>query len=203
MSPIIKQHPWTEAELRQAGFQYYHRQKHVVMARHLSDAETPMQIQTHDGEMLIARQGYILCYDAGTELRPTLDEYPHWPVEPAIFHASYCAWDEPDWQPTATEAHLMQLGCSPYYKSAGVWAKPLAEDTYLQSLEHDQPVLVKAGYYVAIGVHGEPYAMRPTTFDKRYTLPVPSSTPPATNSTTEQSARRGLLDRLVRFFRSN
>jgi hypothetical protein len=110
----------------------------------------------------------MICYEPSSTVRPTLDDYHHWPVEPVIFKETYKPWDEPDWKPSASEKHLMDFGCQPYYKVTGVWAKKLEEDVFLQSLEHPEPVKVGTGKYVAIGVRGEPYAMGEGTIHSRY-----------------------------------
>jgi hypothetical protein len=88
-------------------------------------------------------------------------------VEPRIFESTYREWDE-KFEPTSSMKKLMELGCKPYYKAAGVWAKDLHTDTYIQSLEHEKPVLVQEGRYLAIGTEGEPYHMSDQSFSNRY-----------------------------------
>jgi hypothetical protein len=165
----ISQRPWTETELLREGFEPYERKKELVMARQLSQFEAPKRIITSGGEELIAQAGYMVCYRPGDKVRIHLDSYNQWPVEPEIFADTYRAWDEPLWTPTPTEKHLMDLGCMPYYKATGVWAKKLEEPAYVQSLEQNEPELVEPGHYVAIGAHGEPYCMGDDTFAQRYT----------------------------------
>jgi hypothetical protein len=92
----------------------------------------------------------------------------HWPVGPEIFKETTWAWDDWDWQPSPPEKRLMALGCKPYYKVAGVWAKELDEATYIKSLEQEKPELVKPGRYVVIGQEGEPYSMDRSAFVRRY-----------------------------------
>jgi hypothetical protein len=164
----ISQHPWSEAELLREGFEPYERKKELVMARQLSEFEAPKRIVTNGGEKLIAEAGYMICYRPGEIVRSGLDTYQQWPVEPEIFAETYRAWDEPLWTPTPAEKHLMELGCLPYYKAAGVWAKKLDEPVYVQSLEQNEPELVQTGRYVAIGAQGEPYSMSDESFARRY-----------------------------------
>ncbi|MDX1992266.1 MAG: hypothetical protein SF029_07745 [bacterium] len=169
---IIKQKQWSEAELRKRGYEYYLRKKELTMVRELPASEAPKRIRTSDGQELIAQAGYLICYRPGDHVRPRLDDYEHWPVEPSVFSKTYRQWDRPDWEPNAAVRHLMRLGCQPYYKCAGVWAKRLTQDALLQSMEHRRPVLVEAGEYVAVGVDGEPYSMGEKTFHSRYERPT-------------------------------
>jgi hypothetical protein len=186
-SEIIRQSDYTEQELRALGFQKFERKKQVVMARELPDEEAPKYIQMSDGSTTVATAGYKICYMAGDLPRPNLHDYPHWPVEPSIFNQTYRAWDEPNWQPTPAEIHLIQLGCRPYYKAAHVWAKEIREDTYIQSIEHEQPVLAETGKILAIGVKGEPYTMGDQTFSERYAPAV--------------TGLQRAVQKLVRFFK--
>lgn len=192
MPDVIRKDNWTEDKLQAAGFARYERKKQVVLARRLPENEAPKQIRTSYGDILVASVGYMICYAAGTQVQPTLDDYDHWPVEPAIFEQTYRPWDEPEWQPTPPEQHLMSLGCQPFYKAAGVWAKPLEEDIYIQSLEHEQPVKIDSGQILAIGAEGEPYSMGSQTFHDRYQMPKPP--PPS-------SPIRQAVKKLLRFFR--
>jgi len=165
---ILKQQTWTDEKLRAAGFQQYNRKKQVVMARQLAPGEAPLHIKTDDGQDLVAYDNYYICYMGGEEARQHLSDYDHWPVEPEIFLQTYADWDEKEWQPTPAEAHLMQMGCKPYFKKAKVWAKTLEDDIYIQSLEHEQPVKIATGEVLAIGAQGEPYSMGEATFVTRY-----------------------------------
>jgi hypothetical protein len=186
-SEIIRQSEYTEQELRSLGFEKFERKKQVVMVRELREEEAPKRIRMSDDTTIVATTGYKICYMAGEKARNTLNDYPHWPVEPSIFNQTYREWDEPNWQPTPAEMHLMQLGCRPFYKAAHVWAKEIREDTYIQSLEHEKPVLAETGKILAIGVKGEPYTMGDQTFAERYT-PAPSGLQRA-------------VQKLVRFFK--
>lgn len=165
---IIRQRNWTEDELKAHGFSYYERKKEVVLARKLPDEEAPKTITTSQGDTLIAQEGYIICYSGDEGEFNTLDEYVQWPVEPSIFAKTYKRWDDPDWKPSLAEQKLIELGCKPYYKFVGVWAKKTDEDLLLQSLEHDDPVKVETGKYIAIGSEGEPYSMGEQTLHSRY-----------------------------------
>jgi hypothetical protein len=165
---IIRQRNWTEEELKDHGYHYYERRKQITMARKLPDDSPPVSIINEHGETLVAQPGYIICYEAGERAFDTLDEYPHWPVEPGIFARTYKRWEEEDWEPDPAEKRLIELGCRPYYKSVGVWAKKLTEDVLLQSIEHTEPVKVKTGSYIAIGMDGEPYHIGERTLHSRY-----------------------------------
>jgi hypothetical protein len=166
---ILKQRKWTEDDLRQAGFRPYARKKTVVLARELRASESPKRIKT-TWDTLVAYTGYMICYDAGRgKVRADLDDYHHWPVAPQIFLMTYRKWDQDiTWKPNAAEKHLMELGCKPFYKCAGVWAKHLKAPMRIQSLEGVEPITVPVGGWVCIGVEGEPSSMTTTEFRKRY-----------------------------------
>jgi len=139
-----------------------------VMARKLPDEEAPKTIITRQGDELTAQQGYIICYYGGDVVHDTLEAYDHWPIAPTIFAKTYKRWDSQDWHPNPAQKKLMTLGCMPYYKFVGVWAKKMDKDGYVQSLEHGEPVRVETGKYVAIGTDGEPYTMGENTLHSRY-----------------------------------
>jgi hypothetical protein len=167
MSGVIRKQDRSEEELKRDGFKQYPRKKSLILARKLSASEAPLSIRTNWGETLVARAGYMICYDTGDKhLRHTSD-YDHWPVEPNIFDKTYKAWDEP-FNPTPAQKELMAIGCKPYYKAVGIWAKPLDKDVYIQGLEHAKPVLVPEERVLAIGADGEPYTMGDETFHDRY-----------------------------------
>ncbi len=168
MTQVIKQRDWTETELQAQGFDQYERKKELIMARRLPASEAPKRIITSSGATLVAHAGDMICYNPGDRAYPSLDDYDYWPVDPDIFKRTYQAWDEWDWQPSASQKRLMELGCKPYYKVADVWAKKLDKAAYVQSLEHEKPELVNAGRYVVIGAEGEPYSMDDKTFMRRY-----------------------------------
>lgn len=165
---VVRQRNWDEDELQKQGYKYYTRKKQVVMARKVPDEEAPKTIITAQGDELIAEKDYIICYYAGDEVYDTLEEYDHWPVAPTIFAKTYKRWDDDNWHPSPSEAKLQELGCKPYYKFIGVWAKKVDESLLMQSLEHDQPVSVEPGKYIAIGADGEPYSMGENTLHARY-----------------------------------
>jgi hypothetical protein len=168
MINIIKQRNWTEPELRDQGFDHYERRKQIIMVRQLPEEEAPKRIIGSSGENLIARAGDMICYDPSDQIRPTLDDYDHWPVKPEIFGKTYREWDPWEWHPSAPEEHLFELGCKPYYKVGEVWAKKLDKPTYIQSLEQPRPELAKQGRYLVIGAKGEPYTIDNRTFLQRY-----------------------------------
>jgi hypothetical protein len=167
MSEVIQPKKWSEEELKEAGFKKYARRKIIIMARRLPAWEAPLEIKTDQGDVLVAQVGYMICYDAGDTPHKLLSDFYHWPVEPKIFEATYREWDE-KLEMTPAMQRLIELGCRPYYKTAGVWAKDLDEDVYIQSLEHEKPVLVQKNRYIAIGSEGEPYHMSEQSFHNRY-----------------------------------
>lgn len=184
MSDVIKQQDWTPESLRDSGFYRFNRKKQMVLARQLPADEAPLHIKLEDGETLVAHADYMICYHPGDTVRESLTDYHHWPVDPEIFAQTYRDWEDP-WVPTPAEQHLLTHGCKAYYKAVGVWAKELHDPVYVQSLEHDKPVLVPEGSILAIGAAGEPYHLDQETFTQSYELPL----------------RERLIKRLVRFFR--
>lgn len=167
---ILKQRQWTQQELINAGFRPYERRKSVVLARELLPAEGPKRIKTA-WDTLMAYPGYMICYDVEDgKRRAGLDAYDHWPVDPAIFRKTYRKWNDTAWKPNPAEHHLLDLGCKPYFKHAGVWAKKLARPGWIQSKESLEAVLVPVGGWLTIGIEGEPTSMTETEFHKRYLL---------------------------------
>ncbi len=165
---ILRQTRWLEKDLYKEGFRRYDRKKTVVLARELCVGESPMKIQTA-WDTLIAYAGYIICYDATDGVtHESLEEYAQWSVEPHIFQNSYRAWDNSFWTPNGAEQHLINMGCKPYYKFAGVWAKKLDEAQWIQTYESLEPILVPAGGWLTIGIEGEPTSMTEYEFLTRY-----------------------------------
>lgn len=171
MTEVIRQRSWTKKQLRAAGFQYFERRKELIMVRELPAAEAPKQIVSSCDEPLVVEAGYMICYSPGKTRQSDLDAYEQWPVEPEIFDDTYSPWDETAWKPTPAVKHLMKLGCQPYYKSSGVWAKKVDEPCTIQSLESEKPFQVEIGWIVVIGVNGEPYSMTEDSFTSRYQMP--------------------------------
>jgi len=166
MSQVLKKKKWTDDDLRKAGFQHYPRRKEIVFVRTLSPQDAPLQIKTDWGDTLVAEAGYKICYRPDKVLRDNIDDYDHWPVAPEIFSATYQPFDSD--AKTPIMLHMIAKGCQPFYKVAGVWAKMLDEDVYIQSMEHKKPILVEKERFLAIGVDGEPYHMGEMTFHERY-----------------------------------
>jgi hypothetical protein len=191
MSGVVRKQDWTDQELKNKGFEHVPRKKELVMARELPAAEAPLQIRTHWGETLIAQAGYMICYTVGDEAKARLSDYEHWPVEAAIFAKTYKLWDEA-FEPSPAQEHLLQYGCKPYYKAAGVWAKTLEEDIYIQGVEHEKPVLVAKERVLAIGAEGEPYHMGSETFHDRYDTDLLEA---------KRSPVKRIVNRLVKFFK--
>ncbi len=172
---VIRPQMWSDEELAAQGFQRYDRKKQLVMARALPETEAPLVFEW-PLETLVIEAGYMICYDPGQDERPALNDYDHWPVEPAIFERTFRKWDDADWTPSPAERHLMRCGCAPYFKVEPVWAKKLIADTYVQSLESREPVLVPAGFWLAIGAMGEPWYIDGQTFRYRYFVAAASPT---------------------------
>jgi hypothetical protein len=164
---IYRQRPWTPAELTRKQFKYYIPVKRVSLVRRLPAGEGPVTITT-PYDTILAEVGDYIAYVAGTELHATLAEYEPRPIEPHIFEATYLPWDDASWKPSPTEAHLLKLGCSPYYKVAGVWAKRLTAPAYVQSIESLDMTLVPPGAWLCIGSAGEPWSVTDEWFNDRY-----------------------------------
>lgn len=166
---ILKQREWTDAELYRQGFRRYERKKTVVLARELPAAEAPKRIKT-TWDTLVAHAGYMICYDVSDgKQHSSIDSYNHWPVEPGIFLKTYRKWEYTmPWTPNPAEQHLLEAGCKPYFKVAGVWAKKLRRPHWIISRESVEPVLVPPGAWIAIGVEGEPFSMSASQFTARY-----------------------------------
>jgi hypothetical protein len=192
MSEFIQKKAWSDDELKKRGFQRFRRKKTLVMARVLLPEEAPLQIHTRWGETLYAKAGYIICYTPGETVQASLSRYDHWPVEFSIFTKTYQKWD-PILQTTPAINDLIAQGCKPFYKVAGVWAKELEQDVYVQSQESKQPVLVEKERILAIGVEGEPYHMGAETFADRYD----------TQAEQEKPKIKSVLKRLISFFKSD
>jgi hypothetical protein len=165
---VIKQRSWSKRELKREGFIYFERRKELVMARELPAAEAPKRIISSCDEPLVVNAGYMICYAPGEKRHSDLDAYEHWPVEPEIFEDTYSPWDESVENLPSSAKKLMALGCQPYYKSSGVWAKKVDAPCYIQSLESEKPMRVEAGWIVVIGADGEPYTMTEDSFTSRY-----------------------------------
>lgn len=177
---MYKPHPWTDEELKTDGFRYFYPIKRVSMVRLLPESESPKIIQT-PWNNVIAKTGDYIAYVAGDKIKNSLDDYEPRPIEPAIFHETYEPWTDPNWKPTPAEAHLSKLGCKPYYKTAGVWAKRLREKTLVQSLESPAPSITPAGAWLCIGVAGEPWTVSDEWFHWRYIVPERNGSQPAVN----------------------
>jgi hypothetical protein len=167
---VYRQRKWTEEELVADGFLYYSPVKRVTMVRQLPKSESPKVIKT-PWDTITATTGYYIAYVAGNKLKAKLDDYEPRPIEPHIFHQTYKPWDVQGQKPTRTEAHLLSLGCRPYYKTTGVWAKRLRESTYVQSIESAKASLAPAGAWLCVGTEGEPWTVTQDWFRARYLMP--------------------------------
>ncbi len=142
------------------------------MARTLPASEAPLRVR-FDLEWVSVEAGYMICFNASGEPRPTLYEYVHWPIKPQTFARTYCRWDEPNWQLTPAQQHLLSLGCTPVYKR-GVWGKHLTGDVWVQSIESPAPVRIESGMWLLVdleaGLSG-PYYNGDAPFRSRYIVP--------------------------------
>jgi hypothetical protein len=168
--PVWKQRNWQPAELESLGFRCYEARPEIRMARVVED---PSEVEITN-ERLAVEAGYILCYNPGSEARAALADYEHWPVRFDLFHQTYKPWPTENWQPNPAERHLLSLGCRPYYKAVGVWARRLRRSARVQSLESPMPITVPAGRWLCIGAAGEPYHMDNDKFRRRYIVPPES-----------------------------
>lgn len=167
---VYVQRDWTDQELVADGFLYYHPVKRITMARMLPPEEAPKTMKAA-GHTVTAEAGYWIAYTAGKVLKDILDDYKPRPIEPEIFVETYKPVNNPNWHPTPTQSHLQRLGCQPYYKTAGVWAKQLTVETQVQSMESTEPSLAAKGTWLCIGVEGEPWTITEDWFQAHYRLP--------------------------------
>ncbi|MEO8607532.1 MAG: hypothetical protein ABI690_06605 [Chloroflexota bacterium] len=167
---IFAQRKWTTDQLVAQGFHYYKPRKRITMARVLQSFEAPKVIKT-SWDTIVAKAGYYIAYAPGDVLRKDLDDYDPRPIEPHIFKQTYRPWKEPDWKPTRVERYLMKMGCKPYYKTAGVWAKRLKHETWVQSIESSKPSLSPVGAWLCVGTAGEPWTVEDRWFRARYIIP--------------------------------
>lgn len=162
---------WSKAELTRIGFDYYESKRVVTMIRELAADESPLTIEIPGGP-LVAEAGYLICFAAEHGLHTALYDYPHWPAAPEWFAAHYDPVDDPSWAPTAAQRHLMSLGCMPYVRRGGAWAKRVTRATKVQSAENPTPVIVPPGTWVCAlvdsGVVQGFWAMDDGSFHRRY-----------------------------------
>jgi hypothetical protein len=186
---VYIQHNWTDKALVADGFLSYRPVKRMTMARMLPLEEAP-KIMIAAGNEITAEAGYWIAYAAGDVLKSTLDDYKPRPVDPDIFAETYRSWDEPNWQPTPTEAHLQQLGCKPYYKIASVWAKQLTAETWVKGMESDEATMSPKGAWLCIGTEGEPWSMTEVWFQAHYMMPGHTTQREVNNSLLRRSFKR-------------
>ena len=165
---VLRQRNWTEAQLKAGGFQYFQPRKRLVMARVISQV-TNVELTL---ETLMADAGDIICYNPGDKKLNDVSEYEQWPVAKELFKKTYTAWDDGSWRPNPAEAHLMEHGCLPFFKSTGVWALRLPISIFVQSLESPEPAIVPRGRWLCIGSQGEPYNMNDEQIHARYIVPA-------------------------------
>jgi hypothetical protein len=173
MEEVIRKRKWSKDELLPRDSSTITARSNWSWRRILPPEEAPKIIEIA-WDTLVAEAGYVICYEPGDVVWPSLEDYHAWPVEPGIFADTYAPWDEPNWRPSPSEAHLMSLGCKPFYRMAGVWAKKLTQETLVQTMESPEPVKIPPGVWLGIGTEGEPYAMSERMFRSRYELPQDS-----------------------------
>lgn len=167
---IIKKGTFGIENLRAMGFNFHKRKPVIVLARPLTKMEMPKQVELWNGEKLIANElGYIVAFnplkDEGASL--PMHEYPSYLIKLDIFAKTYELFPDIEKLNNA-EKSLVAQGCLPYVKTVGVWAKALEKDTLIEGLEHEEPVLVKEGNVLCIGVDLEPYNMPLARFEELY-----------------------------------
>lgn len=171
---VLTQRNWSDQELIEAGFKYYHRKPRIVLARELPVEEAPLKIYYKHDE-LIATAGYMICFTAGWCKKKALYDYHHWPVAPDHFADYYVELDDPNWKPSRGQRHLLSLGCKPYINPVGVWAKKLTKPQMIQGVEHEQPFEVPQDAWLLIAAKGSargaPYWVEDQAFQGRYFLP--------------------------------
>lgn len=174
---VLRQRDWTQEELRAAGFKFYKRRKQVVMARELPASEAPKTIKA-PWATLLAEAGAMIVYNPAYRAHKNLDDYEHWPVQPDLFAETYAPWDEPFRTSSPAEMHLLRMGCQPYFKTAGAWARQVKKPTLIQSLESPEPIRLPPEAWLCIGTHGEPWAQEDQQFRIRYEVENPSDEAP-------------------------
>jgi hypothetical protein len=168
---VYVQQDWTEEALITDGFVSCRPIKRITMMRMLSPEKTLPDVVEDEEVIITPKTVYWMAYSVGSALAPTLDDYDPRLIEARTFAETYRYWDEPDWHPTAAEAHLGRLGCLPYYKTANVWAKQLTAETWVQSKGSAQPVLAPVGAWLCVNMHGEPRSETDDWFHAHYLLP--------------------------------
>ena len=167
---VYVQRNWTEQALIADGFLSYRPVKRITMVRRLPPEKAPKTLKTSKHTVNAEAECWI-AYVAGDVLKETLNDYKPRPIEPDIFVTTYQSWDEPNWRPTPIQGYLRRLGCQPYYEIASVWAKQLADATWVQSTESVEPALAPAGAWLCVGMEGEPWSMTEAWFQAHYQLP--------------------------------
>jgi hypothetical protein len=167
---IYTQRQWTDQELIGDGFLSYRPVKSITMMRMLAPEKALEDIENSDNAITTRTRSWM-PYVGGDALKEALEDYDPRPIEADIFAATYRPWDESDWRPTPTEAHLQQLGCMPYYKVASVWAKQLTAETRVQGKGSTEPLLAPVGAWLCVDSEGEPWSETDAKFHAHYHLP--------------------------------
>lgn len=167
----IQQHLTDEALIAD-GFKSYPAIKLLTMVRFLPAEEAP-EVIDHEGETLTAEAGYWIAYSAGKAVKATLDEYKPRPIDPDVFAKTYLPWDEPDKTLTATQGHLLRLGCQPYYKVASIWAKRITTASWIHSMKSDDPLWVPSGEWLCLSTEGKIWSVTDGWFQAHYMIRGP------------------------------
>lgn len=166
----------SEKVLKNLGFQRYNRRPRISMCRNLPIWEIPKEIKTQWGERQHAHvPGYIAVYDPGDDDTNTaLHCMTHWFVERSVFARTYTMWDGDDSALNDVQRNLLNQGCLPFFKHAGVWAVEIDEPGCrirgLEATPEDDPTPVPVGVMLMIGADGEPYFTDKEKFSELYEL---------------------------------
>ncbi len=167
---VYVQRNWTEQALIADGFLSYRPVKRITMVRRLPPEKTPKTMKTSKNTVIAAAKCWT-AYVAGDVSKDTLSDYKSRSITPDVFAATYQCWDEPNWHPTPVQSYLRRLGCQPYYEIASVWAKQLADATWVQGTASDEPSLAPKGAWLCVDMEGEPSIMTEAWFQAHYQLP--------------------------------
>lgn len=172
----------------QLGFQKFYPRIFRKWAHTVGEAEATKVMQVW-GDTLYGRLGCYLVFDPTVNPEKQyggINDFDHWPVDPQEFAMTYTLFPMPNFpyeltdesQGKVGDAYLSPVefsmvksgwGFFPVYKSAPIWAKVVKTPTAILGLEHnDEPTLLEMGAVLALGISGEPYAMKLEKFHRLY-----------------------------------
>ncbi len=162
-----------DQELLSDGFLAYRPVKRVIMMRMLPPEAAPVMIEGSPDDAPLpvptSPQRWMI-YHSGDSQDLSRDDYDLGPIESHIFAETYRRWEDPDWQPTPTEAHLQRLGCMPYYRFATIWGKRLTAESWLKQTENIAPVEAPAGSWLCVNGEGAIWGETDVQFQAHYQL---------------------------------